>query len=531
MQKNYTMDSDSGGDEIGGKNNSIQRILKTKRSASVGSISQAEIRKIIGINKLPSTQATPLNKCDKKDVICDNKTNEKSVGETYDNNSINISKSQQESFSTENVNLAPDQVCKPRKSVQGTPPMATSSQKQSRNDITDADVFGQKSDITDGKSLYLSHIGSQKRQRSDSSPESNETKRKPNYQHIQNNEKNTKSNYVAQSTEDILIAVLDSLQIVQEFTTSNIPNESKNVQTALFTIHKHVTTLAFRIGQTEKNNLELRNQIRELTLGVGTALHLQSPSPSMSPTPQSTVKPDKPSFSDMLKFVPARNNPGSPASITEWKTPPQSKTKHETIVKIKGQTDPKVVLQEVKNSIKTSDVPGTFKRVKQLPTGSIIIECQNASQQEKLKTSLASFDKNIEIKTISNTDPMIMVTGILKGYTPEFFIKEFVNENPDMTVTFGSDVANHFKFITKRDCKNKTKENWIFQTPPDTFKWLIRNNNLTFDLCPAYVQEYTNVALCFKCCLFGHVAKYCTSNECCHKCGEAHRYTKCEVTT
>ena len=478
------MDSDSDGDEIGDKNKSLQRVLKTKRSVSVGSMSLAEIRKIIGVNKLPLQVPGHFYKSDKKDDISDNKMHEKSVGATNDNNNINIPKSQQESFSTANVNLTPDQIFKNSKKVQRTPPMATSSQEQSQSELA-ADVFSQKTDVTNEESLYFTHIGSQKRQRSDSSPASIERNKikKQNYQDSQDYKKNIENDYVAKPTEEILNAVLDSLQIVHEFTTSNSPNESTNVQSALFTIHKHVTTLAFRIGQTEKNNLVLRNQIKELTSGVGTALHIQSPSPSVTPTPQPTLKPDKPSFSDMLKFVPAHNNPGSPENITDWKTPP--KTKHETIVKIKGQTDPKVVLQELKQNIRTSDVPGTFKRVKQLPTGSIIIECQNASQQEKLKTSLASSSKNIEIKTISNTDPMIMVTGILKGYTPECFIKEFINENPDVTVTFGSDVANHLKFITKRDCKNKTKENWIFQTPPDIFKWVIRNNSLTFDLCPA----------------------------------------------
>ena len=125
---------------------------------------------------------------------------------------------------------------------------------------------------------------------------------------------------------------------------------------------------------------------------------------------------------------------------------------------------------------------------------------------------------------------MIMITGILKGLSDKEFIKEFIAENLEVMDTFGLKAADLFKFVTKRECRNKSKENWIFQTSPQLFRWLIKNNNLTFDLSPVHVQEYTNVTLCFKCCLFGHVSKYCTGKECCYKCGEAHIVTECTAT-
>ena len=132
-----------------------------------------------------------------------------------------------------------------------------------------------------------------------------------------------------------------------------------------------------------------------------------------------------------------------------------------------------------------------------------------------------------KLKNVISLDPMLMITGILKGHKPETFIQEFIADNPDILVTFGEGVEDKFKFVTKKMCKNNSKENWIFQTPPALFKWLIRNINLVFDLCPAYVQEYTNVAICFKCSLFGHVAKHCKANDCCHKWSGVHNGTQC----
>ena len=92
--------------------------------------------------------------------------------------------------------------------------------------------------------------------------------------------------------------------------------------------------LAFRIGQVEMENLNLRSiqqQIRNMQLTQPPQDHTASKL-SYSAITQSTSR------------TPASHmaNPGN----SEWKTPPQQK-RHETIVKIKDQTDSKIVLQEI----------------------------------------------------------------------------------------------------------------------------------------------------------------------------------------
>lgn len=47
------------------------------------------------------------------------------------------------------------------------------------------------------------------------------------------------------------------------------------------------------------------------------------------------------------------------------------------------------------------------------------------------------------------------------------------------------------------------------------------------DLVRVYVQEHLNMAVCFKCCGFGHVSIYCSAKNCCHKCGEEHEMKNC----
>ena len=43
-----------------------------------------------------------------------------------------------------------------------------------------------------------------------------------------------------------------------------------------------------------------------------------------------------------------------------------------------------------------------------------------------------------------------------------------------------------------------------------------------------YIQEYLPLSICFKCCGFGHVAKYCQKKDCCHKCGGEYSAKDCK---
>lgn len=329
-----------------------------------------------------------------------------------------------------------------------------------------------------------------------------------------------------QPLECCLGEVLEALEVFTRASEKLPASDAHPIHSAIFVVHKQVTALAYRIGQIEKPTTENRGiTTNQATVNVPASVYSQDIQPTTISTPSSHRNP---LFSEMVKstksFIPASNNPVSKPNIREWKTPPLQ-TKHESLIKIKDQNDSRLVLQEVKKSIIESDMEKDFKRVQQLQNGALIIECKNAVQQQKLNENLAK--KDIEIKNLSNNNPMLMITGIHKGYEKDDFIKEFIAENVQITERFGPSAADMFTFVTKRECRNEAKENWVFQTPPQLFKWLIKNNTLSFDLSPAYVQEYANVVMCYKCCLFGHVSKYCKGTECCYKCGEAHSASVC----
>lgn len=147
------------------------------------------------------------------------------------------------------------------------------------------------------------------------------------------------------------------------------------------------------------------------------------------------------------------------------------------------------------------------------------MESCNEAQQKKLKSTLQ--DKpNIKIKETQNLNPMFTISGILKGYSDAEFIDELLRLNSEIEIDLPTrNIHREIKVVAKKSCRNITKENWILEAPPEIAKWFLKKQTIYFDLMKVYVQEHFNIAMCFNCAGFGHVAKYCTDKLCCHKCG------------
>lgn len=367
-------------------------------------------------------------------------------------------------------------------------------------------------------------LGGQKRQRSETSPEIFNRNKIPKELNIQGDPKNNQNHEVKQGVNDSegkVQIIIESLDIIQNIMLrkadgdTNVLSEEdqSKVNTALLNAYKHFTEIAYKIGQLEKENLQL-NYLYDIT-------SKKKLEPLNITTPGSHLHAGRTYSSATSQRTPSHNN-------KTWEIPPQTR-KVETVIRIKDQKDPKQVIKEIKKNVSKSDTEGNFKKVTQLKSGAVLIECQSEAQQQKLNQNLAN--KNFDVKDITAKDPMFLITGIIKGFTAEAFINELIAENPELIQTFGENIRTQLKVISKKDCKNKQKENWILQACPKIFKWFMENKFLTFDLATVYTQEYVNVSICFKCSNFGHVAKYCQRSECCHKCGGGHNAKDCTKDT
>lgn len=314
--------------------------------------------------------------------------------------------------------------------------------------------------------------------------------------------------------ETLLMGIFEALDKIQNITDKE---EQEMVRVTTNDIHRGLIQVAYRIGQLEKENqtLEYKIQIHEIKTNQ-----------ENTNTPVENVEncsPQQKTYATITQTSNERNN-------ETWKTPKTSK-KLETLIQIDNISNSKDTIQQLKKEIGTNDIDGGFKNIRQLKNGAIIVESSSENQRKKLKSVLES-KTNIKMKESSTLNPMFTITGILKGYSDEEFVEELIRLNPEIKTEFKTmDIQNEIKIVAKKQCRNPSKENWILESQPAITKWFLKKQTVYFDLMRVYVQEHINLALCFKCAGFGHVAKYCEGKRSCHKCGdENHEGKECTTT-
>ena len=451
----------------------------------------------------------------------------------YKKTDININKTpeQQQGNSDKNVNIInivqentdPNYVFRPRSSVSRTPPLYNSS------------VSGEEAKIS-----HSSDENKQKRPRSESSPQQlNDNKKpcqtisqtennvnfnmEPSYEN-ENNDKHGKQNQVS-STEDIINEIFFALNKIDSCANKTHNNEGNVILTeceqcglrsSSSSINRALTLLVHRLGRLECENTNMKFQLAN----KDTQQHLNK---THGLKTYATVVDN----TNMQNNSRPENKMGN-QNITTWSTPEINK-KYETIIRIPNVTDSKQAAKHLKQAVNSKDIESGFRSVRQLKNGTLIVESHSESQQDKLKLALKD-NNQVQIKETPENDPMFLVTGIEKGYSNEEFINELVRLNNEIETELSCTVANKIKVITKRQCRNPNKENWILQAPPNISKWFLKKGKVNFDLVKVYVQEYLNLAICFHCFNFGHVSKYCNEKQCCHKCGGEHDGRDCQTT-
>lgn len=103
-----------------------------------------------------------------------------------------------------------------------------------------------------------------------------------------------------------------------------------------------------------------------------------------------------------------------------------------------------------------------------------------------------------------------------------------MEENEEITDELGKNWVEDLEIVTRRTCRNRLKENVVIKSNIKTFKTLVKKQKVRFELMMLYVEEITEIPLCFKCSSYGHVAKYCMrATEKCYKCSGDHAGKDC----
>ena len=355
--------------------------------------------------------------------------------------------------------------------------------------------------------ILNSNEQSSKRRRSDSTPDGQKLSKKRFDDRDSNNESDG---------NQMIENVIQSIEKIEKATEANIDGdfkfgiwEQQSIRSGTAEILKILTKMAYQLGKLEKENFLLKQNAQ-----------------TVQATP--VVKTYASSLTSNEKNQVTENTVQKKTQQAPWKTPPTS-NRLETLVRISNIADPKITVQKLKENFKDKDTEGGFKAVRHTKTGAVIIESHNKKQHEKLKNVLVG-KSDVTVKDLQKTEPMFMITGIERGYSENEFIEELFHQNAAAHKAINTEDRKKIEVVTRKICRNPLKENWILRAPPTVAKWFLKTGVISFDLTTAYIKECLPLTICFKCCGYGHVAKYCQKKVCCHKCANEHSPKDCQET-
>lgn len=219
-----------------------------------------------------------------------------------------------------------------------------------------------------------------------------------------------------------------------------------------------------------------------------------------------------------------KNLPEKQAAGPGWKTP--EKKEKTLVIRTREKTGNDKTYARVKEAIKDKKLYEKIKDVGKTKDGKVILRV-NSEEGAKSIEGAIELVGNLEVSRSREHEPLIMFTGLKKGWKFEEIREIILEENTDIQERFNKEWMEETIHIKTIQCRNKGKENWVIQTNLELFKHLMKRGKIYFDLMVVHVAEYVDVAVCFKCCKFGHTAKHCSSEARCYNCGEEHEGRNC----
>lgn len=213
---------------------------------------------------------------------------------------------------------------------------------------------------------------------------------------------------------------------------------------------------------------------------------------------------------------------------TKWKTPEKKEDLH-TVIKVNNVDNTKDAIKKLKENIQDKSTYQKIRQIKPLDDGRIIIQSKTAEGKMALEQQMRK-DVAIQISNKEKQNPKLTLTGIGKQYEETEIKSIIMEENTELLMPLAKQWEN-VKFLKKSQCRDPNKFNWTFESDPDLFKALVKQETLYFDLTMVHIVEHLVPTQCFKCHKYGHVAKYCKSAAICHKCGGGHEGKDCSSTT
>ncbi|KAJ8912980.1 hypothetical protein NQ315_000037 [Exocentrus adspersus] len=211
-----------------------------------------------------------------------------------------------------------------------------------------------------------------------------------------------------------------------------------------------------------------------------------------------------------------------------WKTPPRhGVSEGALVVSSKEEESATRLAQQLAVKIRSKDINGPPPVVRIIMDGKLVIVPKDNEQKLKLEENLKKV-RGVEFVERKSGDPLIMISGVEKGMGDEELVGKLIRQNEQ---NFENSNAEDVKIIRRTTCRNPWKENIILRTKLENFKNIVKRGKIELDCQLHFVEEYLGLPICYRCCRFGHVAKYCKEKMVCYKCTGEHDGKGCQSDT
>lgn len=194
------------------------------------------------------------------------------------------------------------------------------------------------------------------------------------------------------------------------------------------------------------------------------------------------------------------------------------------------------VKRKLKELVKPSDLGLKVRRMNLIRNG-VIIEAESDEGVENLLSNDALKKAGISVGKPTKKQPVVMVYDVMATLTDKEVKEEIYGRNLSGSDIMEEDFIKEFvikhKYKARDERRDDSKRNHVVAECTVRIRnWLRRKGRVFIGWESCRIKDYVEVARCYKCQRFGHVAKHCAEKKLsCSQCSGEHDFKECKKKT
>ena len=164
-----------------------------------------------------------------------------------------------------------------------------------------------------------------------------------------------------------------------------------------------------------------------------------------------------------------------------------------------------------------------IKGIRQTKGNGLVTEVSSEKDIQTLREHQAL--QGYKMETPRRKNPLVILYDVDSTLTEEELVGALISQN------FSGELSDTEVLVPrfKTGPRDKDTVHWVLEVSPAVRQKLLTQGRAYLTFASAKVKDFVKVAQCMKCSDYGHVAKYCTNEECCSRCqSKEHKKADCK---